>query len=243
MKKSIFLLTAVLLCTCNSMLAQYDPEYDRHGYPSYSYRPDRYGSYNSDYEDGWGTFYAEYSPMQMVSTAKGVDNKTFHTATIGISYNIHLGASPVYLEPAFEVAGSWFSRRYNDGVKYSMNVYYSKIPLNLAIRLNIAEGFAIVPFGGVNVKYNFSGEEREKDANGYTQSWRLFKDNHTYDSDYKRFQAGYQAGVKFIIGNCFSIGASWKADFTPFCKYYDSGTKKEEKEKFQGFAFSLAYCF
>lgn len=243
MKQINILFTAILLYVCNSAFAQYDYGYDQYGNPVYSYHPASYGSYNSDYENGWGTFYAEYSPMQMTSTAKGVDNKTFHTATIGFSYNFQLGTSPLYLEPAFEVSGSWFSRRYKDGVKYSMNVYYTKIPLNLAVRLNVAEGFAIVPFGGVNVKYNIVGEEREKDADGYTNSWNLFKNNYTYDNDYKRFQAGYQAGVKFIIGNCFSIGAAWKADFTPFCKYYDGDTQKEEKEKFQGFSFSLAYCF
>ena len=241
MKKFKPFLTGVMLCICSTAIAQYDYEYDEYGQPVYNHA--QYNSYSDDDEEGWGTFYVEYSPMQMVSSAKDVDNRTYHSATLGVSYAFQLGYnSPAYLEGAFETTGAWFSKRFNDGIKYNMDIYYSKILLNLAFRLNLADGFAIVPFGGVNLKYNIYGEEREKDGYG-TDTWRLFDDDYTYDDDYKRFQFGYQAGLKLIIGNCFSIGASWKADLTPFCKYYDSYTKKEETEKFSGFSFSLGYSF
>ena len=237
--KTIKQLLAIAILSTISLTAS--AQYYEDGYYSTEYESKSH--YSSNFEEGWGTFYVEYSPMQLVSSAKDVDNRTYHSASIGVSYAFQLGYnSPAYLEGAFETTGAWFSKRFNDGIKYNMDIYYSKILLNLAFRLNLADGFAIVPFGGVNLKYNIYGEEREKDGYG-TDTWRLFDDDYTYDDDYKRFQFGYQAGLKLIIGNCFSIGASWKADLTPFCKYYDSYTKKEETEKFSGFSFSLGYSF
>lgn len=234
-----FLAIALLITVSNTAKAQYDDGY----YTTTYYESSSRTHYYSDYEEGWGNIYVEYSPLQLTSTAKGVDNKHFNTATIGFGFDYPLGGSPVCIEGAFETSGTWYSKRYDDGEKYSMDLYFSKIPVNIALRLDIDENFAIVPFGGAYVKWNIYGEEREKDIYGDTHTWKLFEDNHTYDDDYNRFQFGYQAGVRFIIGKCFSIGASWKADITPLCKFYDSNTKKEEKELFKGFAFQLAYCF
>lgn len=245
MKTFKYFLLVALLPVCNSAFAQYDnegyyhPEYEPQSQARYT---DYHQTYYEDYTEDWGDFYLEYSPMQLVSTAKGVDNKLFHTATIGYSYLFQLGNTPLYLDAGLEASGSWFSKRYDGGEKYSMSVFYSKIPLNLVFRWNISENFAIAPFGGLFVKYNVYGEEREK-YNGETYTWKLFDEEYTNDDDYNRFQFGYQAGLKLIIGGCVSIGASWKADISSFCTYYDEWTNKEEKERFQGFAFHLGYCF
>ena len=237
--------TALLLFAWQTTYAQYDHDYDEYGNPINIGNGNQYqyNSYDNDLEEGWGNVYLEYSPMQLVSSAKGVDKKTYHTATFGVSYDFPLGESPICLEAAIETTGAWFTKRYSGGTKYSMDLYYSKIPINLAFRLNISDGFAIVPYGGAYIKWNIYGEEREKDSNGYTHTYRLFDDDYTYDDDYNRFQFGYQAGVKLLIANCFSIGAAWEADLTNFCKYYDNYSKTEETEKFQGFAFSLGYSF
>lgn len=243
MKHISIITAAMLLFVCHTAYAQYDYEYDEYGNPRYTENQHHYNSYSDDLEGGWCSVYLKYSPMQLVSSAKGVDNRTFHSATLGVSYDLQLGESPVCLEGAYEVTGLWYSKRYPGGTKYNMDLYYSKIPINMAFRLNISDGFAIVPYGGINVKWNIYGEEREKDSDGYSQKWRLFDDDYTYDDDYYRFQFGYQAGVKLLIANCFSIGASWEADLTNFCKFYDSYSRKEETEKFRGFTFQLAYCF
>jgi hypothetical protein len=235
--------TALLLFVCQTTFAQYDHDYDEYGNPIYIGNQYQYNSYSDDLEEGWGNVYIEYSPMQRVSSAKGVDKRTFHAATFGVNYNFQLGYSPVYLGASFEATGAWFTKRYSGGTKYSVDLYYSKIPINLSFRFNISDGFAIAPYGGAYIKWNIYGEEREKDKYGNTETWRLFDDEYTYDNDYNRFQFGYQAGVKLIIANCVTIGASWQADLTNFCKYYDSYSKKEEREKFRGFAFSLGYGF
>lgn len=241
MKKTKFILaTAMLTIVCSTAKAQYDED----GYYRYDgYNTNYRSNYSYEYSEDWGNFYVEYSPLQLTSTANGVDSKNFNTATIGFSYDFQLGYSPVYIDAGFETSGSWHSKRYADGEKYSMTIAFSKIPVNFAFRWNPTENFGIVPYAGVHVKYNIYGEDRVKYTNGDSESWNLFDRGRTYDDDYNRFQFGYQAGLKMIIYNCFSIGAAWKADLTPFCKYYDNQTKKEEKERFQGFAFSLAYCF
>ena len=111
------------------------------------------------------------------------------------------------------------------------------------MRFPVAEGFWIVPYGGINVKWNIYGEERETDAQGNQRTWKIFSGSDMYDSDYNRWQLGYQAGLKFVIGNCVSLGAAWKADITPFCSYWEPETKSEEKERFRGLAFTLGYIF
>jgi hypothetical protein len=246
MKTFKYFLLVALLPVCNSAFAQYDnegyyhPEYEPQSQARYT---DYHQTYYEDYTEDWGIFYLEYSPLQLVSTARGVDNKLFHTATIGYSYVFQLGDSPVYLDAGLETSGSWFSKRYNDGTKYSMDVYHSKIPVDVVFRWNFSENFAIAPYAGMYLRYNIYGEEREKDSYGNTQTWELFNSEYTNDDDYNRFQFGYQAGLRLIIGGCISIGAAWKQDLSSFCTYYDDYTRKEEKEKFQGFTFSLAYCF
>ena len=238
---------AVLLALCQASFAQYD---DDGYYPGYdTSRPTtRYSSYHSTayvdtYEAGWCNFYVEYSPLKLVTTAHGADDRLFHTATIGFCYNYVIDNTPVTIDIGFEASGSWFSERERDGSKNSLDFYSSKIPLNLGVRLPVAEGLWIVPYGGINVKWNVYGEQRVTDADGYKHTWKIFNGHDMYDSDYNRWQLGYQTGVKFVLGNCISIGAAWKADITSFCTYWESVTKKEEKERFRGFAFTLGYIF
>ena len=243
MKQVNYLLAAILLFVCQTAAAQYDNEYDEYGNPVYRGNQPSYNSYSSygdDLEDGWGTVYLKYSPMQLISSKRGVDDKTYHAATFGVSYDFQIGDSPVYFEAAYEFTGAWFSKRYPGGDKYSMDLYYSKIPLNVAFRLNLSDQFAIIPYGGINIKWNIYGEERETDATGRKYTWKLFDDDRTYDDDYRRFQFGYQAGVKLLIATAVTVGVSWEADLTNFCKYYDN---KEYTEKFQGIAFTLGYSF
>jgi hypothetical protein len=238
---------AILLTMCQASFAQYDgdgyyhPEYETQG-------PTRYTTYHQttyydDFEAGWCNFYAEYSPLKQVTTARGADDRLYHTATIGFSYNYVLGASPATIEIGFEASGSWFSERLESGAKSSLSFYSAKIPLNIGLRFPLTDNLWIVPYGGINVKWNIYGQEKYTDVSGRSETWDIFNGNRMYDDDYNRFQLGYQGGLKLIIANSFSVGAAWKADITSFCSYYDPDTKQEEKERFRGFAFTLGYCF
>ena len=246
--KTIRLTPVVFLLTmCQASFAQYDDDgYYHPGYDA-SHSSTRYSSYNPTYVDayeyGWCNFYGEYSPLKNYTSAPGEDDLLFHTATIGFSYNYVIYQTPVTLELGFEASGSWYSERKKDGTKDGLDFYSGKIPLNIGFRLPVAEGFWIVPYGGINVKWNIYGEQRFTDVDGRTERWKIFSQYDMYNSDYNRWQLGYQAGVKLILGNCVSIGAAWKADITPFCSYYDNLSKKEEKERFRGLSFTLGYIF
>jgi hypothetical protein len=57
------------------------------------------------------------------------------------------------------------------------------------------------------------------------------------DEGYNRFQAGFQAGLRFLFQDTFYIGGAYKQDLTSF--YSD----KYEKQKFRGFAVTLGLSF
>ncbi len=239
---------AFLLTMCQVSFAQYDgdgyyhPEYDTQR-PTTRYSSYHQTTYYDDLDEGWCNFYVEYSPLKLATTAHGAEDRLYHTATIGFSYNYALGQSPASIELGFEPSGSWFSERLESGTKSSLSFYNLKIPLNIAFRFPVSDGFWIVPYGGANVKWNIYGEEKITDIHGHSETYKIFDDHRMIDNDYNRFQLGYQAGIKLILARCVSVGAAWKADITPFCSYYDNLSKKEEKERFRGLSFTLGYIF
>ena len=234
MEKFRIISVALLAMICSSASAQYD---DYGNWHESRYIKDSH-SYDDEFEEGWCNFYAEYAPLKLMTTAHGAEDRLYNTATIGFSYNYPLGASIASVELGFETSGSWFSERLDNGIKSSLSFYHSKVPLNLALVLPIADGFWVVPYGGINVKWNIYGVEYYGN-----DRYVIFDEDYMNDYDYNRFQLGYQAGLKLVIANCFSIGASWKADITPFCSYYNDYSRDDEKERFKGFSFSLGYCF
>ena len=231
--KSIFV--ATLLFLCNSASAQYeDGYYYNQSYNSYQSRSYDYYDY-----DSWGDFFLEYSPMKLVTNKSGYDDLNFNGFTVGFKYAFRFGYSPVFMDAGFETTGAYFSESYTEDhekVKHNIDLYFSKIPINLGFRFDIGEAFAIVPYGGVHLTINISGKEREKTSHGEYR-WNLFDEDDMNDCAYNRFQVGYQGGLKFIIFNTLSIGASYKGDFTPI--YSEDGVK----QKFRGFAFNIGYCF
>ena len=239
MKTIRFITAAILAMICSTASAQY---YDEYGNWRDTPRNSGYHNFN-DYSEGWCTFYAGYAPMQLTTTAPHGENRLFHTASVGFGYNFQLGDSPAYLETVFEASGAWFTERYDTGEKYNFNLYYGKIPINIAFRFNLGPEFAIVPFGGCFVKWNIYAEEVDRDKYGNWDKWIIFDGDYTYDYDYNRFQFGYQAGLKLIAGNCLSLSAAWTGDLTSFCKYYDSNCRNDIKEKFQGVKFTIGYEF
>ena len=225
----------------SSVLAQYDGDGDY-----YSARPE-YSSYESSFShsysynvNNWGNVYVEYSPIKLTASKSDYDNLLLKTFTIGFTYAYMLGYSPVFLEAGVEASGSYFSESYYDGykqVKHNYDFYWFKIPLNIGLRFNVSEDFAFVPFCGANVTINISAEERFKNSDGTGESYNLFDEDYMEDDGYNRFQIGWQGGLKFILFNTISIGATYKSDFTPF--YSDFGIK----QKFRGFSFGIGYCF
>ena len=248
MKKQ-FLLIAVLLLACNAAFAQYEDEYYYNQRPYQSYERSSYGY---DY-DNWGTVYFEYSPMKLVLSedhGNGNEKLSFNGFTIGFNYAFRLGYSPAFIETGFETTGTYFSETYNEvyqkddyhnhygsseKVKHSYDIYFSKIPVNIGLRFDVSDAFAIVPYAGLHLTINIAAEERFKNNYGDSEKYSLFDEDYMGDDAYKRFQVGYQGGLKFILFNTVSIGASYKGDLTPL--YSEFGVK----EKFRGLSFHIGY--
>lgn len=229
------IIVATLLIVCNTAFAQYEDEYYyNRSYSSYQTS----SSYGYDY-DSWGDFFLEYSPMKLVTNERGFDDMNFNGFTIGFKYAFRFGYSPVFMDVGFETTGAYFSESYMDEhekIKHNIDLYFSKIPINLGLRFDIGEAFAIVPYAGVHLTINISGREREKTSHGEYR-YNLFDEDDMIGGAYNRFQVGYQGGLKFILFNTLSFGASYKGDFTPL--YSEDGVK----QKFRGFAFNIGYCF
>ena len=237
MKKIEPVLVVMLLMISTSVCAQYDGDY-YNSHPVYqSYESTRY---NYDVSN-WGEFYAEYAPVKLTTNEKGSDDLSFKGFTIGFSYAFILGSGPVFLETGIEASGSYFKETYYDEwdekVRHNYDFYYSKVPINVGLRFNVSENFAIVPFGGVHATVNLSAKERYKGEHTGSESYNLFDEDYKYDDGYKRFQLGFQGGLRLILFNTISIRATYKGDLTPL--YSDFGVK----QKFRGFSFGLGYCF
>ncbi len=232
MKKAKLFAAALLLTVCNSVFAQYDDYY----YDSYHTTTVRSTSY--DFEEGLGNIHLTYSPLQLTTDYKGVDNLNFNAFTLGYSYTMALGG-PACLEFGFDTTGAYYSEKYNDdgkGVKHTYEFYYSKVPISLALFLSPNENFAFIPYAGFHGKVNISGKETYEDSYG-TERIDLFDKDDIGNDHFKRFQLGYQAGFKFLFFSALSIGASYEGDLTPV--YSDH----VETQKFRGFHFTLGYNF
>ncbi len=84
--------------------------------------------------------------------------------------------------------------------------------------------------------YDYYHNQSSYSSSSY-HSYSGYDEEDMGDDDYNRFQIGYQAGLKLLFGQCFSIGAAYKGDLTPF---YSDG---DISERFRGVAFQIGYCF
>jgi hypothetical protein len=242
MKTMRLLTVALLLSVCTATFAQYDDDYYYYGdRPTSYYRESRTSYYGFD--QGWGNIYFTYSPLKLTSSYDGgrhddYDDISFNAFTVGFSYTQPLGG-PFCVEAAFETTGAYFSEHYynshNDYVTHKYDLYWSKVPVNLVLRFDANDNFALIPFAGLNAKLNISGTESEETYDKV--KWDLFDEHDMGGDTFNRFQLGYQAGVKLLFANAFSVAASFGGDITPL--YSDHYVK----QKFQGFTFSAGYNF
>lgn len=226
----------LLLSVCHVVYAQYDDEY--------YYRQGNYGEYYSRSSssslfgsyDSWSTFYIEYSPVKLKSTDSHGKSTNLHGFTFGYSYAMNLGGSPVFLEMGAEATGafsfsihdSYYEDYYgNYGEDHSLAIYSTRIPVNLLFRWNLNDYFALIPYGGINARLNISAQDHYDGYGSYSSY-----DIDLFDGSLNRFQMGFQAGLKMMIGNVVSIGAGYKGDLT--------GSKHD---KLNGLTIQLGYCF
>ena len=234
MRIKLFALS-VLFVVCTSVSAQY---YDSKNWET---------TYHELDDGGWSTVWAEYNPVTFNVDVKGADNQTATGISLGYSMALQLiPDGSLFLEPGLGVQYTFYtedksasSMGYSVKAENKFNMWSLKVPVNLLYRFEIGNsGFSLSPFAGLTLRYNLSAQIKSTaTVNGQSETIKtnLFKNSDMGGSDntWNRFQIGWQAGLKAIIGNAFLIGASYGTDFTEIA----------EKTKIQTATVSLGICF
>lgn len=144
--------------------------------------------------------------------------------------------------------------------KVKMTMFSAKIPVNLMYAFSVPNSsVTIMPFVGANLRFNISGKQKLewnfsddfkeylldeygslKDceiygipANGYDYDVFDKKDMGSSDATWKRFQMGWNIGVKARFGEQFLVGLSYGNDFSELAK----------KTKISTVTIALGYTF
>lgn len=193
---------------------------------------------------GWSTVWAEFNPSVL-------ENDNDDTSVTGISLGYSLAFPLItdvdlYLEPGLGLQYTFKSddekksvEGYSVKQKTDFNMWSVKVPVNFLYKFEMGNsGFSLSPFAGLTMRYNFSAKEKVKVTyNGESESETvdLFSSSDMGGSNYtwKRFQLGWQVGLKAIIADAFMLGASYGRDFSEIAK----------DTKLQTTTITLGFCF
>lgn len=95
-------------------------------------------------------------------------------------------------------------------LKISAELMSINIPVNLAYKFDIKEGMSIVPYAGLLLRYNISGE-MEYDMTAYGQGKVKLDMFDEDEGDGDRIQYGLQIGARLDF-NKFNVGVSYGFD-------------------------------
>lgn len=172
---------------------------------------------------GWNTIYAEWNPTTL--TFKGdVDNVSLNGFSLGYSRAISLTSSvPIYLETG--LAAQFTLKGKTDDPYYfgSIHMISFKVPVNFLYTWNIPNtNVHLIPFLGLNLRGNVWGQYKEEELINWELEdieYDLF-DKHQMGESFvfKRFQVGWQIGLKARFNDRFIVGGSFGTDFTEIAK-------------------------
>ena len=179
---------------------------------------------------GWTTVYAEWNPSSFhwrdgySSGKSGKGSAGFNGSslgvTLGVSWAISLAsATPIFIEPA--VALQYSTKKVGYYNYYDSNInwdhydidYYDigrlhmlsvKVPVNFIYKYDFSSHpVSLMPFAGITLRVNAWGEV-------------FINGNHDdlFDEyEFKRFQIGWQVGLKARMSDKFIVGGSFGTDF------------------------------
>jgi len=198
MKKIKFFVVAALLTISSGVNAQFSSSQSK----SIS---------TNDSSGEWSSVWLEYNAVN-IDFNQGIDDETTTGFSAGFSkaYSITAG-TPLFLEAGLGV--QYFTKSDfldTDDVNFSM--ISAKVPVNLIYEFYLPNSnIKIDPFVGLTFRYNITGTiSNDKDDKN------IFDKDDMGSSDYtfKRFQAGWQVGVKARFGGGFSAGIAYGSDFS-----------------------------
>lgn len=213
MIKRIILL---LLLACPAFLAAaQEPNYDPReaAIPSIGYK-------------GWNTLFLEWNPFTVTYTGHSNiedDNVNFNGFSLGYSHTFSQKSTiPLFVEAG--IAGQFSFGSINDGgyhddysVKYTLASI--KVPVNLILLFKTSNThIALMPFVGFTVRGNIWGQEKYKSSDE-SKTFDLFnKKERGEDYVCKRFQVGWQIGLKASFCKKLIVGASYGNDLNKIAK-------------------------
>ena len=168
-------------------------------------------------EEPFSTFYFQYNLSYLKCDKTHLEQNNirhnpvkeqFNELTLGYNYATPLFNIPLFLE--FGGAVQWAFQSDNG---YKTNILALKAPVNLLLSINICDDFKIQPYGGIYGRANLLAKSKPDEAESI--NWFKKDTMHAY-----RFQVGFNAGVKFAIGETVCIGGGYYRDLTDLCKDY-----------------------
>lgn len=173
--------------------------------------------------DGWSTLWVEWNPSTLKIDAKGADDISFTGLSVGYSKAFSVAPS-LFLEAGLGVQYSFYTDDDDDDLEIKTNLISAKVPVNLMYAFQIPNSsVALIPFVGANLRFNISGTQKLEYDDGYysdDEDFNLFdkKDMGSSDATWKRFQIGYQIGVKARFTESFLVGLSYGSDLSEIVK-------------------------
>lgn len=213
------------------------------------------GSTSNSDMNGWSCAWVEWSPSTFKVDQKGADDQSFTGLSAGYSKAFSVTpTNPVFIEVGIGLQYSFYEDNfmveemtydgdtYSRSAKRSLDLWSFKVPVNLLYKYDMPNSsVSIMPFAGINLRYNFIGTMHdnsiyERDANGF-----LIYERNLFDSGemggsnatWNRFQLGWNIGVKAHFAKHIMAGLTYGNDLSEIAK----------KTKISTTAISVGYVF
>jgi len=176
----------------------------------------------------FSTLYVQYNPSQFHTSYENIsENTSYNAISAGYSMTYPI-ADALMIEGGLKA--QWLFRSESEnGQDNKVNIVSATIPINLVYTFVVTENvFSIDPYVGLFARGNIIGKQKHE-GNSHSHDYNLFSDDDMGNNAYKRFQFGFQAGVKFRINDIFTVGGGYWMDFN----------KIAEHSNFQGFDITL----
>ena len=165
----------------------------------------------SSNSEGWSTIWVEYNPIS-IKFNKGVDDESATGLSFGYSQAFPVSSgTPIFIEAGIGVQYAFKSDFWDqDDVNFSM--VSAKVPVNFIYDFAIPNSSVrLDPFVGLTLRYNITAKfsNEDDDVNLFDKD-----DMGSNKNTMKRFQPGWQIGLKARFGSSFMAGVSYGSDFS-----------------------------
>ena len=161
----------------------------------------------SENNDAWDGIRVSYN-LFAVEDDSNIDYDKIGAFEIGYVKAFSISSTmPLFLETGASLLWAKGDLFDDQGLKLSMDMMSINIPVNLAYKFDIKEGMSFVPYAGLFLRYNLSGEtEASQYGNKVTSD--MFDED---EGDGDRIQYGLQIGARLDF-NKFNVGVSYGFD-------------------------------